>query len=443
MQPASFHERVAHTVLHSFQTLPRSSKPRTLADGTREWIPISGIVLARNPDSSAEELTCISVGTGSKCLPQNTLAKCKGQVVHDCHAEVLAIRGLNGWVLREVSWVLEHEGDRATKDGQGKSSAFVRRADGGNPPFQLREDVSIHMFSTEAPCGDASMEVLMSRKPDDEQEPWSSVKKDGELQGRGYFADLGVVRRKPSRPDAPPSLSKSCTDKLTVKSVTSLLSFPACLFLTVTENAFLASLVLPRERYSESACERAFGPSGRMQKLAPQSEKTQYAYHPVKVNTIDIPVKDLPYTRPLTGTSRVGNVSALWIAGPNGKDTAVSESLINGVKQGFKQFSPDERRCSAISRLKTISFAQQMLGNLQEKGDYRICSERIPDNVTYDACKEKLGRVIVNDRAKAKAGVVCALGGWPRNLGDGEWTLPVNICEPDTVQGIQIDAQGS
>lgn len=443
MQPATFQERVAHTVLTHFDSLPRSCKPRTLADGTREWVPISGIVLARNPDSSDENLTCVSVSTGSKCLPQNALAKCQGQVVHDCHAEILAIRAFNCWVLKEVFWVLEHEEDRATEDSQGKSSAFVTRTDGGNLPFQLREGVSIHMLSTEAPCGDASMEILMSGKQEHEREPWTSVREDGLLQGRGYFADLGVVRRKPSRPDAPPTLSKSCTDKLTVRSVTSLLSFPACLFLTVTDNAYLSSLILPRERYLESACERAFGPSGRMQNYATQNEQTQYAYHPFQVKMIDVPIEELPYTRPRTGKSRVGNVSALWIAGPNGKDTGVGESLINGVKQGFKQFSPDERRCSAVSRLKTVLLAQQILDVLQVKGDYRICSKGSLDNMAYDACKEKLLKVIANDRAKTKSVLARALGGWPRNIGDGDWILPVTPGEPKIVHEIRVDAQGS
>ena len=38
-------ERVASLVLSTFKSLPQKCKPRTYPDGSREWIPMSGIVL--------------------------------------------------------------------------------------------------------------------------------------------------------------------------------------------------------------------------------------------------------------------------------------------------------------------------------------------------------------------------------------------------------------
>jgi hypothetical protein len=43
---SKFAERVACLVLSTFNSLPQKSKPRTHPDGSREWIPMTGIVLA-------------------------------------------------------------------------------------------------------------------------------------------------------------------------------------------------------------------------------------------------------------------------------------------------------------------------------------------------------------------------------------------------------------
>jgi tRNA-specific adenosine deaminase 1 len=74
-------------------------------------------------------------------------------------------------------------------------------------PFVIKQDVNIHMYCSEAPCGDASMELIMQAQED--PTPWqlpelaSDVLSDGvdetslELKGRGFFSELGIVRRKP------------------------------------------------------------------------------------------------------------------------------------------------------------------------------------------------------------------------------------------------------
>lgn len=38
---------VSECVLGTFYNLPAKFKPRTLADGRREWVPLAGIVLSR------------------------------------------------------------------------------------------------------------------------------------------------------------------------------------------------------------------------------------------------------------------------------------------------------------------------------------------------------------------------------------------------------------
>ena len=51
-------ERIAAVALHTFDDLPTKSKPRSHADGSREWVPMSAVVLVRGihskPASSHE-----------------------------------------------------------------------------------------------------------------------------------------------------------------------------------------------------------------------------------------------------------------------------------------------------------------------------------------------------------------------------------------------------
>ena len=91
-----------------------------------------------------------------KCLPSSKLPEAKGVAIHDWHAEVLAIRAFNLFVLQEC---------RRLASGELSSSDFLRRraedetndSEAGlpindTPPFAWRDDVSLHMYCSEAPC---------------------------------------------------------------------------------------------------------------------------------------------------------------------------------------------------------------------------------------------------------------------------------------------------
>jgi tRNA-specific adenosine deaminase 1 len=70
-------------------------------------------------------------------------------VLHDWHAEVLAIRSFSRFLLDECS---------ALVSSGKKSSDFVRlrsddeRTDTHFQPFALHEDINLHMYCSEAPC---------------------------------------------------------------------------------------------------------------------------------------------------------------------------------------------------------------------------------------------------------------------------------------------------
>lgn len=135
-----------------------------------------------------------------KCLPAAKVPQARGFLLHDWHAEVIAIRAFNRLLLDECLELAACP---------HKSSSVLRRRDAqevsgsqGLQPFTICENIKIHMYCSDAPCGDASMELVMDAQQD--ATPWPltvpvAVAK-GDIQslpGREYFSELGIVRRKP------------------------------------------------------------------------------------------------------------------------------------------------------------------------------------------------------------------------------------------------------
>ena len=142
----------------------------------------------------------VVTSTGMKCLPSAKVPQARGFVLHDWHAEILAIRGFNAFLLQEC---------HNLTTSPDSISPYIRRRvpnetsnSRGLQPFMLQDSLKIYMYSSEAPCGDASMELIMSAQED--ATPWPVTEEDlaedslgAPLRGRGYFSKLGVVRRKP------------------------------------------------------------------------------------------------------------------------------------------------------------------------------------------------------------------------------------------------------
>ncbi len=141
-----------------------------------------------------------------KCLPAAKVPHARGFVLHDWHAEVLAIRAFNRFLLDECLELVHHP---------TKTSLVLRPREAheisksqGFQPFTIRKNLKIHMYCSEAPCGDASMELVMDAQED--ATPWplavpvAVAESDVQsLPGRGFFSKLGIVRRKPcNRPHA-------------------------------------------------------------------------------------------------------------------------------------------------------------------------------------------------------------------------------------------------
>ena len=350
-------DRVVAAILEEFHALSSKSKPRTLTSGIQEWVPLSGIVAIGDNDT----ITCLALGTGMKCLPSSKSSLLEsGTVLHDWHAEILAIRAFNHFLLQECHRLASCTNYKSPiiRCRQARNMSEAR----DTQPFGIDEGLRIMMYCSEAPCGDASMELVMEAQQD--PTPWPVAIPDEQatssLLGRGSFSQLGIVRRKPceyshprilsttntihekARGDSPVTLSKSCSDKFALKQCMSLLSSPLSLLIS-PDNAYIDTLILPRDQYRQQACERAFGPSGRMLPVVGSNWPGNYNFRPFRIETTEI---TFHFSRRAAGTNVDGfkgsNISAVWTL-------SHQETLINGVLQGRKQ--TDRMGASALSRV--------------------------------------------------------------------------------------------
>lgn len=349
-------------------------------------------------------------------------------MVHDSHAEVLALRGFNYWLLSEIKRVIE---DSAYK------SPFITISN-TDSPFRLRDDVSLHLFTTEAPCGDASMELLIDSMPAGMAEPWETQALEGlgsSLQGRGHFSMLGYVRRKPARADADPSNSKSCTDKLAVKQFMSAISFPTDLFIEKTDNAYIRTMIVYEDQYNETGYLRAFGPTGRLSNI---SELGRF----FNVTILPHDFQRFAFARTAGKVAKgeqkpkVSNVTTLWIPPSITAFGCTPEVLVNGVKQGYKQWDDRIAKASIVSRRRLWDEAVGLAsGSSQMPPDSDGCMaapitlpttvsvqlEEISRTLTRGSYAQAKSSSLRSRSIQTKTYVTAALGNWHNNENDKDW----------------------
>ena len=414
-------------------------------------------------------------------------------MLHDCHAEILTIRAFNYWCLNECRHVL------SSPTGDNKTSSYIRhRSKSKNsndkwPPLEFHPDIKIYMYCTCAPCGDASMELCMAAQED--PTPWElpppssnnndhgtslDTEPDTLLVGRAHFSLLGAVRRKPARMDAESTRSKSCSDKLAMRQVSSLLSYETSLLVAPTANVYLAGIVLPEEEITRVGCERAFGATGRMKALngrrwpasrSPDNDnlddendqKYNYTFRPFRILSIPPGQIELlwPFRKPppLTPSptttttpttnkkSKPSNLSVIWALASShttpvfdhnpksvpklrGSTTGLYETIINGVKQGNKASNPLARGASVLSRARLWALLRDIIVD-QAQGEDDNSMRIVLEASTYDEFKDVCasqdisGSVVARGQAISDARQV--LKGWVPNSGDGEWGLDVLV----------------
>lgn len=242
-------QRVADIVLECFNKVSvRSGKPAIRSNGVKEWTVLSGLVaLIPSQQSDMPSLYPLVVATGVKVLPERVRSYSKGLIVHDQHAEILALRLFNWYLVEECRRVHFEDNDSKLVDKIA-----------GTDKFKMRE-VKLALYVSEPPCGDASTTYL--EESIGQSENWEFEHKDNGidssvLRGRSYFGKRGQVRTKPGRGDSLLSLSKSCSDKLCLRQYLGITN--AITSRLFPQGVYLDYLILPREKCNNLDLERCF-----------------------------------------------------------------------------------------------------------------------------------------------------------------------------------------
>lgn len=327
-------DEIALLCIRAYESLPQGgAKPQIRSNGRQEWTILAGAVM----QTDVSHPTVLALATGAKCTPYERLSP-HGDVLHDCHAEVLVRRGVRAWLLERL--VKETSCNDSVIDQLPR--VFVAVAWDHRAPvrWSLAPNVRISWYLSMLPCGEASSSALQIRhaQEDGHLPACDTRAPPGVLRGRHMphvSSSACILRSKPGRADAPPSISMSCSDKFMLWN---LVGIQGALLSRWLEPIYIDQIVLSwspalhmtQEAY-QASCSWAFG------------ERINRANHArIMCTSVTFPyareaVKE--YTKTTTGTHTASSkwidiepvpcaASLLWIQG------RPVEKLLGGIKMG-------------------------------------------------------------------------------------------------------------
>lgn len=222
---------IATKTINHFNNLPKTGKPQQ-----NEWTVLASITV-----QNKDELTLVSLATGSKCIGATKLCP-KGSILNDSHAEILCRRAFLKYLYQQIDLTLNSDPDSIFYIDPKISTKCL-----------LKKDISFHFFSSQIFCGDAAIipkfcEEIGDPLPEEKDIHRTGAKclktekkQDVHDVGEKYH-QVGVIRTKPGRGD--PTLSVSCSDK--VSKWIRLGVQGALLTLLIEKPIYLRSLIFPK-----------------------------------------------------------------------------------------------------------------------------------------------------------------------------------------------------
>jgi tRNA-specific adenosine deaminase 1 len=383
---------VAAASLRAYDALPRTGKPA--ADG-REWVLAAAFLVT--PGGNAPPRV-VALGTGTKCLTASQRSAA-GDVVNDCHAEVVARRALHLWLYAQLQ--------RAADGKQHDDCYFTRAAEAGK--FALRPGVALHMYVSGSPCGDASIlaggdEAAATLRTGaklvgDVPLPCGSWREAG-----GAAQAEGAARRKPGRGEA--TLSMSCSDKMARWGALGVQGALLARFLT--EPLRLASLTVASATCAAhlAAAQRAF--DGRLAAPAAALAGTAWAMRPPALFAAPLPHAQLQLPSASAAQASPCGFSINWLLDGGAAEVLLGTTGRHAGATRATLASPKTR-----SRLCRAALLQRFLHLSALAG-----AEPSPAEVTYAALK----RSAPDGYAEARAALLaepCPLAAWiPKPQGE-------------------------
>jgi len=138
-------DRIAKLVLQRFSELTDNF----VSPNARRKV-LAGIVMtssAEDGEAAAATAKVISIGTGTKCINGEYMSD-QGLALNDCHAEIIARRGLLRFFYDQLKIHLN-------EDEETRNTSIFEDRDDGQPGFQVKGEIQFHLYISTSPCGDA------------------------------------------------------------------------------------------------------------------------------------------------------------------------------------------------------------------------------------------------------------------------------------------------
>ncbi|KAM4721473.1 tRNA-specific adenosine deaminase 1 [Rhinophrynus dorsalis] len=132
---------------HYSTKLPKQGLP----DPSREWTLMAAVIQVELLQEKREIKKVVAMGTGTKCIGQSKLRK-TGDVLQDSHAEIIAKRSFQRYLLYQLSLAISKTQD----------CVFIPSTDRGK--WMLKPGISFVFFTSHTPCGDASIIPMISHE---------------------------------------------------------------------------------------------------------------------------------------------------------------------------------------------------------------------------------------------------------------------------------------
>uniref|UniRef100_A0A3B1KET4 tRNA-specific adenosine deaminase 1 n=1 Tax=Astyanax mexicanus TaxID=7994 RepID=A0A3B1KET4_ASTMX len=172
-------DEISRAVCEHYHSLPRRGKP----EAGLQWTLLAAVCCIYNQllmiiIINQFQREVVALGTGTKCIGRSAMS-CKGDVLNDSHAEVIARRSCVRYLMEQLCKALRGEQDSVfcPADQKGK--------------WKLRPEISFIFFTSHTPCGDASI-IPMT---DSQMQPCPPIRGQKDSPSTNQDLETGDVRQ--------------------------------------------------------------------------------------------------------------------------------------------------------------------------------------------------------------------------------------------------------